>query len=693
MDRSQNTLPSVDELRQIQRDVQRTQSLGDLRDHFDRVQSLRRAHVGDFDLLLLISEVQEEIIEKARRLREKTPAQIREASALAKETPAPSAPVKDGNGQPLNRPASPAVATEPRLIRAAPATEENSDSDDLPPNVQRLDAKTWQRATYLALFFAIILFAAFFYLVQTARRLNFAQTENSAQPATLPPPKSDKSTQNASTPSVHPSTNPTLRLYTDLVPGTVAIDDAEPQELKDGELILDKLEPGRHSVKVNGRNGNAAFSFDVADKTAPRVVGTPSVSNAMAVLVSAQDGKGRLVTNVEKPGVLLDGKPIAQQDSNEIALDDLGNIDHDLQITESKDRQRFVLTYTASPALTVYVKSDPNAGTAIVMTGQDDVEVFINNLSYRRKTDRGQVRVPLKVGEYTIRVHKSGFIDPPPQTIAVKKAEESAVEFKLEPTPEIATLQIKGALPGTMVYLDRELAAAIGSDGNATVSTVKPGLHAIELRREQALPKKYDRTFKTGDVVLLSGPEVTLEKVTVDTTKPAPPPAPIPTSTPTTSPVQNNSGMEIEGQQVRKGGGFVTYHIPKVAGHYTFQAQARKSGLFKRGKLQWFAGYVDANNYVLFTVDGKHATIREVKDGKSEELAKVPFEVDNNEWVQVDLSVKPDKIVANVKTPESPWSELTAVPNGGRDYTQDKVGFYVPGNEEIAVSHFRFSGH
>ena len=60
------------------------------------------------------------------------------------------------------------------------------------------------------------------------------------------------------------------------------------------------------------------------------------------------------------------------------------------------------------------------------------------------------------------------------------------------------------------------LAAAIGSDGNATVSTVKPGLHAIELRREQALPKKYDRTFKTGDVVLLSGPEVTLEKVTVD---------------------------------------------------------------------------------------------------------------------------------------------------------------------------------
>ncbi len=60
------------------------------------------------------------------------------------------------------------------------------------------------------------------------------------------------------------------------------------------------------------------------------------------------------------------------------------------------------------------------------------------------------MRVPLKVGEYTIRVHKDGFIDPPPQTVEVKKAEESAVEFRLEPVPDIATLQIKGALPGTM---------------------------------------------------------------------------------------------------------------------------------------------------------------------------------------------------------------------------------------------------
>lgn len=665
MDRSQNTFSSLEELRHIREEVARTQSLENLRDYFDRVQTLRRTYVGDFDLQVIISEVQEEIIERARRLRE--------GSVVAKD-----------NGHVRSEP----EPQEPRLVhRREP--EEQFEAGDFPPDVQKLDAKTWQRATYLALFFALILFAAFFYLVQTARRLNFAQSQAGS---TLPAQalgSNDKGSDKGSTAATTaPSLNPTLRLYTDLVPGTVAIDAAEPQELKDGELVLDKLEPGRHSVKVVGRNGTAAFSFDVAEKIAPRIVGQPTVSNAMAVMVSSQDGKGRLVTNVEKPTVMLDGKPVTQQNTDDITLEDLGNIDHDLQITESKDRQRFVLTYSPAPTLTVYVKSDPNAGTAIVMTGQDDVDVFINNLPYRRKTDRGQVRIPLKVGEYTMRVHKPGFIDPPPQTVAVKKAEESAVEFRLVPIPEIATLQIKGALPGTMVYLDGELAAAIGNDGNANISTVKPGAHNVELRRDQALPKKFDRTFHTGDVVVLSGPDVTLEKVTVDT-KPAPNAA---SSAPNSTPKPNDS-MEVQGQQVRKGGGFVAYHVPKTSGRYTFQAQARKSGLFKRGKLQWYAGYIDGQNYVLFTLDGKRATTREVRDGKSTDIAKVPFDVDNDEWVQVDLSLKPNLMTASAKTPSSSWTELAAVPGTGHDFTQGKVGFYIPGNDEIAVSNFRFSSH
>jgi hypothetical protein len=667
VDRSQHTYSAsaLDELRQIEHEARQTDSLDYLRHYYERVQHLRRTYPDDFDLQLFIAQVQEEIIDHARHLR---------------EAPQPVAYAEPPASAPQYAP-TPPVETPP---------DDVSETADASGSVQKLDAKTWQRATYLALFFAVILFAAFFYLVQTARRLNLTPNEAANQQAAKDSAQTGANEipagNAAGTP---PSTAPTLRLYTDLIPGTYTIDDKEPQDLKDGEIVLDKLEPGRHSIKVTGRNGNAALSFDVAEKTAPRIVGQPTASNVMAVAVSTEGGKGRLVTNADHPVVLLDGKPAGESNPDGITLDDLGTTDHDLQVTEDKDRQRFVLTYAPAPTLTVYVKSDPNAGTVIVMTGQDGADVYIDDKLYRRKTERGQVRIPLKVGEYAIRVHKAGFIDPPPETVSVKKAEESAVEFKLEPAPQIATLEIRGALPGTMVYLDKDLAAAIGNDGNANISTVKPGEHTIELRREQALPKKFERTFHIGDIVVLSGPDVTLEKVVVDN-KPAPPPSPPP---PVTAPATENTGMEMAGQQVRKGGGFVPYHVPKAPGHYTFQAQARKSGIFKRGKLQWYAGYQDSQNFVLFTLDGKRASIREYRDGKSTELSRAPFDVENNEWVQVDLSVRANTITARIKTQNSGWKELDAVTSSGRDFTQDKVGFYIPGNDEVAVSGFRFSNH
>ena len=660
MDRPRHTFSSLDELRQIQFEARQSSSLDQLRRYFDRLQSLRRAYVDDFDLQLVIAEVQEEIIERGRLVRE-------EAAAFTS-------------------------AANPATARA----EASSDPVEIPPDVQRLDTKTWQKALYLALFFTIIVLAGFFYLVQTARKLNFTQEDASNQ--SQPP-------SNAKNPAVQkavnipppPPTNPTVRLYTDLIPGTVSLDDGAPQDLKDGEIVLDNLQPGQHSLKVTGRSGNAAFSFDVAEKSPPRVIGLPTASNAMAVLVSAQDGRGHLITNAEHSEVLLDGKPAGEVGADGLTLENLGKTDHDLQVTEDKDRQRFVLTYTAAPALTVYVKSDPNAGTVVVITGQDGVDTFIDDKPYRRKTDRGQVRIPLKVGEYTIRVHKAGFIDPPPQSVEVKKAEEAAVQFRMQPAPEIATLDIKAALPGTMVYIDKDFAALIGADGNARISNVKPGDHIVELRRDQALPKRFERTFRTGDVALLTGSDVILDRVVTDNKAVPPPPTPAPA--PATAPaaegttLTQNGSMEIPGEQVRRGNGmsFVPYHTPRVAGRYSFQAQARVGGFFKKGKLQWYAGYQDSENYILFTLDGKHAIVREVRNGKAAEVSKVPFNVESNQWVQVDLSVRPKSIDARVKTPDTGWSDVGAVSSTDRDFTQGRVGLYIPGNDEVAVSDFRFS--
>ena len=151
--------------------------------------------------------------------------------------------------------------------------------------------------------------------------------------------------------------------------------------------------------------------------------------------------------------------------------------------------------------------------------------------------------------------------------------------------------------------------------------------------------------------------------------------------------------MEIPGEQVRRGNGvsFVPYHTPRVPGRYSFQAQTRVGGFFKHGKLQWYAGYQDSQNYVLFSLDGKHATVREVKDGRTIDVNRVPFNVDSDQWVQVDLAVRAKSVDARVKTPTSGWTEVGGVTGSDRDLTQGRVGLYIPGNEEVAVSDFRFS--
>ena len=672
MDRSQPTYSPVEELTQIQFNARQSNSLDDLRHYFERVQTLKRSHGEDFDTQLFIAEVQDEIIERARLLREKRGKQ--QPRTPADETP------------------------QARLVRHT--AHEEDEVAEIAPEVPRVDSKTWQRATYLALFFTLIICAAFFYLVQTARKLNSTPNEVAGQEQTPGNAQRAPVEVPANTSEAHPAvpTSPTVRLYTDLVPGNVSIDGGDVVDLKDGELVLNKLQPGRHSVKVSGRGGDAAFSFDIAEQSAPRVIGLPAASNVLAVLVSEQGNQARLVTNANDSQVLLDGKAAGTAGPDGLTLDNLGTTDHDLQVAQGKDRQRFVLTYTPAPTLTVYVKSDPNAGTVVVMTGQDGADVYIDDALYRRKTEQGQVRIPLKVGKYTIRVHKAGFIDPPPEVVEVKKAEEAAMQFRLQPTPQIATLAITGALPGTMVYLDKDLAALIGADGNANISNVKPGDHVIELRREQALPKRFQRTFHIGDVVVLSGPDVTLDKAVAEAQSAAPttaaPPEPAPASPSTAnkpSPPTQNYSMEMVGAQVRKGGGFVNYHVPKVPGHYSFAAQGHLGGVFKKSKLQWYAGYQDSENYVLFTLDGKHAVVHEVRDGKSIEVSRVPFNVDSNEWVQADVSVRPDAVSARVKMPDGSWINIGSATSPGRDFTQGKVGFYIPSNDEVAVSNFRFS--
>ncbi len=642
---------ALQELRWVETRIDEAQDLESLRSLYHRVQAVRRAFPDDFDLQVSVADLQERLIERGRRFRESP-----------NEEP----------GEPVGT-----VARQPAV-------------ESTPADAVEMDATNWKRAVYVGAFFAFLLFAAFFYLVQMARKLNIAPPPE--QPAaTVSNPATVQNKPNPTQPAQPAvSITPTLRLYTDLVPGKVSVDGKPEVELQDGQLTMENLAVGRHSVDLTGPNGKAAFEFDVAEKQAPKLTGTATADNALIVVISEQDGSGHLASNSFPAQVLVDGKVAGDVTRDGLALPNLGTADHDLQMKREADQQRFILTYTPAPAMTVFVKSDPNAGTMLVLAGQDDAEVYLNDKLYKRSTVHGQLRIPsVKVGSYVVRVHKTGFLDVPPVVVKVSKGEEARAEFHLQPVPQIASLKIHGAQPGTIVYVDQEPSAPIGADGSITIPNIKPGDHTIELRREGAMTKRFQRTFATGDVLTLSGPDVILDKVVIVEAKP-PAPAPPPPTPPQANPDKDT--VQTPGERLVKGGGFNVLHVTKAPGRYSFAAHVRKGGgLFKKERLQWFAGYEDQKNFLLFQTDGKHLTVREVVDGKGSEVRKIPMDVEPTEWLQVEMTVQPNEISTRVRAPGGAWQDIGSVPSLGRDFTQGRAGFFVPGNDEISVMNFKYS--
>jgi hypothetical protein len=182
---------------------------------------------------------------------------------------------------------------------------------------------------------------------------------------------------------------------------------------------------------------------------------------------------------------------------------------NEITVGGGKDQRTMAESFGPAPTLTVFLKTDLNIGTLIISAAEDDVRVFMNGKEYPRKTQRGQLRIQT-LGQVNVRVAKDGFEVAPPQVAEVKKGSEVRLEFKLQPLPRVAALQIKDATPGAEVVLDQKSLGTVGDDGSFQAGAVPPGDHVIELRRENYLPKRLQRQFIAGKAVALAGPDAVL---------------------------------------------------------------------------------------------------------------------------------------------------------------------------------------
>jgi tetratricopeptide (TPR) repeat protein len=389
---------------------------------------------------------------------------------------------------------------------------------------------------------------------------------------------------------------------------------------------------------------------------------------------------------------------------------------------------------TAGPAKVAAV---PNQGALVVVAGQDGASVFLSGKLQRQVTQAGQLRLPnLELKDYVVQVSKTGFQDPPPQKISIRKGEPAKLIFNLQPQPRLASLTIQGGVPGTTVLVDQTLVGTIQPDGTLSVSTVNPGDHTVELRKERFKPRQFKKHFVVSGTISLAAADAALEaapselKITFTPADAAVAivkgdllkmvssgvplnlaPGTYTLTARTAERFTRSSTLEvIAGQSktldlslapngmskwddpgawkhegdtfTRKGGDFVFYGVVPASGTYAFSAVPTK-GRF----LQWVFNYTDPKNYVLFQVDDNNFYRTVIRNGQKSDEIIVPDKSDKKSFRALQIRVTPTEIVHQIKHGDR-WSLLDRWTQPGANLSLGKFGFYIPGSDQVALSSF-----
>jgi tetratricopeptide (TPR) repeat protein len=393
-------------------------------------------------------------------------------------------------------------------------------------------------------------------------------------------------------------------------------------------------------------------------------------------------------------------------------------------------------------------ESGHNLGTLLVVAGQDDARVFLNGKLQRQLTQAGQLRLPnLELKDYVVQVSKSGFQDPPQQKIRIRKGEQARLVFNLQPRnlqpqpqPRLASLTIQGGAPGTAVLVDQTPVGAVQPDGTLSVSTVNPGDHTIELRHERFKTRQFKKHFVAGGTVSLAAADAALEAASGElkiTFAPADAnvaivrgnllkmvssgvplnlaPGSYTLTARTAERFTRSSTLEVTAGQsktldlslapsgmskwdnpgdwkhegdsfIRKGGDFVLYGVAPASGTFVFSAMAIKGHL-----LQWALNYRDPKNYVLFQMDETNFYRTVIRNGEKTDQIIVPDKGDKKSFRTLLIRVSPTEIVHQTKHGDS-VTILDRWTQPGANLGLGKFGFYIPGNDQVALSSFAHYG-
>jgi hypothetical protein len=337
---------------------------------------------------------------------------------------------------------------------------------------------------------------------------------------------------------------------------------------------------------------------------------------------------------------------------------------------------------------------------------------------------------------HKLNISKSGFQNPPPQAVRIRKDEPAKPIPNLQPLPRLASLTIQGGVPGTTVLVDQSLVGTIQPDGTLSVSSVNPGDHTVELRKERFKPRQIKEHFVASGATSLTAADAALEpapsELKINFTPPDAnvaiakgdllkmvssgvalnlAPGTYTLTARTAERFTRTSAVEvIAGQSktldlslapsgmskwddpgawkhekdssIRKGGDFVLYGAVPTSGTFVFSAAPIKGHL-----LQWVLNYTDPKNYVLYQMDDNNFYRTVIRNGEKKDRIIIPDQGDKKSFRTLQIRVSATELVHQIKHGDS-WTVLDHWTQPGVNVSLGKFGFYIPGNDQVALSSF-----
>jgi eukaryotic-like serine/threonine-protein kinase len=531
---------------------------------------------------------------------------------------------------------------------------------------------------------------------------------------------------------------PIVRLSSDTGAGKVAFDDQPAVDLQGAQWTLDNLAPGEHKLKFDGTQGTASFTFSSDAGAPPAVKGLIVANRLLAVVVSNLGNRVHVYSSDPAAKLSLDGQAAAAmgEDGWELPQVSLGT--HELALTHGDDQYKLEIDVGAAPTLATFLQSGQNIGTLVIVTGEDKARVYLNGQLQKGTTQGGQLRIPnLEPKDYVVTVSKTGFQDLPPQSVRVRKGEQTKLSFSLQPIPHLASLSIEGGTPGAQVFIDQAPVGTVQPDGTFSLATIAPGDHVIELRKDRFISKRIPKHFAAGPNIALTGADAVLQAGTGELRITfSPPEAVVNLAKAGESPIKVTSGNAVSlppgtytltariadgltrsssveviaGQSktldlplapsgmskwddpagwkqdkngfVHKGGDFVLYGVSPASGTFAFSVMLQKGH-----RLQWVLNYLDPNNYVLFQLDENNFYRTIVHNGQKSDEFKVPHKSEKKSFRFMQIRVTPTEIVHQAKEGDA-WVILDKWTEPGTNLAAGKFGFYIPGNDQVALASF-----